>query len=90
MTWASSQEYQTPCALAMASEIASGEPPVPTKARFCVKCKEYFAVACFVCNDGTDDATLCNRHEPEKNGLRYCRGCDDFVALNLFPKTKRP
>jgi len=43
-------------------------------------------VACFMSNDGTDDATLCNRHEPAKNGLRYCRGCDDFVALDLFTK----
>ena len=56
------------------------------KARFCVKCKDYFPLACFVCNDGTDDATLCNRHEPAKKGLRYCRGCDDFVALDLFTK----
>ena len=38
--------------------------------------------------DGTDDPTLCNRHEPEKQGLRYCRGCDDFIALDLFPKSK--
>jgi len=70
----------------MASEIVAGQPALPAKARFCVKCKEYFPVACFVSKDGTDDATLCNRHEPAKNGLRYCRGCNDFVALDLFTK----
>ena len=74
----------------MASEIAVGEPVLPTKARFCVKCKDYFPVACFMSDNGTDDATLCNRHEPAKNGLRYCRGCDDFVALHLFPKSTKP
>jgi hypothetical protein len=70
----------------MASEIVAGQPALPAKARFCVKCKDYFPVACFVSDNGTDDATLCNRHEPAKNGLRYCRGCNDFVALDLFTK----
>jgi len=74
----------------MASEIVIPEVVSPRKARFCIKCKDYFPVACFVGNDGTDDATLCNRHEPAKKGLRYCRGCDDFVALYLFPKTTKP
>jgi len=74
----------------MASEITVGEAALPAKARFCVKCKDYFPVACFVGKDGTDDATLCNRHEPAKNGLRYCRGCGDYVALNLFPRGSRP
>ena len=74
----------------MASEIVVKEAVLPAKARFCVKCKEYFPVACFVGKDGTADATLCNRHEPAKNGLRYCRGCDDYVALDLFPKKTRP
>jgi len=62
----------------------------PPKARYCVKCREYFLVPCFMSDDGTDDMTVCNRHEPEKIALRYCRGCDDFVALDLFPKTARP
>jgi len=43
-----------------------------------------------VSDNGTDHPTICNRHESEKNGLRYCRGCDDFVALHLFPKTTKP
>jgi len=75
---------------AMSSEIITGEAPLAQKARFCVKCKDYFPVACFMSNDGIDNVTLCNRHEPAKNGLRYCRGCDDFVALHLFPKTTKP
>ena len=54
--------------------------------RLCTKCREYFPVACFLLKDGTDNPTLCNRHEPAKKGLRYCRGCEDFVALDLFPK----
>jgi len=62
----------------------------PTKARYCLKCREYFPVACFISEDGTDDMTVCNRHEPAKKGLRYCRGCDDFIALDLFPKRERP
>ena len=74
----------------MMAEVTTAASPSPKKARFCVKCKQYFPVACFVSDDGTDDATICNRHEPAKNGLRYCRGCDDFVALDLFPKTIRP
>jgi len=74
----------------MTSDVTTAALPLPPKARYCVKCKDYFPVACFVSNDGTDDATLCNRHEPAKNGLRYCRGCDDFVALDLFPRGSRP
>ena len=75
---------------AMLSDVTTAALSPPKKARFCVKYKAYFPVACFVSNDGTDNATLCNRHEPEKNGLRYCQGCDDFVALDLFPKKSRP
>ena len=67
----------------MTSEL---EPAQPAKARLCVKCRQYFPVACFLSDKGTDSGTLCNRHEPAKNGLRYCRGCDEFIALNLFPR----
>ena len=74
----------------MALDVVTAPLSSPKKARFCVRCKDYFPVACFMSNDGTDDATLCNRHEPAKNGLRYCRGCDDYVALDLFPKTTKP
>ena len=86
MACVSGQKSQTPCALAMASEAVSGEPVLPVKARFCVKCKKHLPVACFMSKDGVHDDTLCNQHEPERNGLRYCRGCQDFVALALFPK----
>jgi len=71
----------------MASEIIMAEVVSPRKARFCIECKEYFPVECFVGKDCTDDATVCNRHEPAKKGLRYCRGCTDFITLDLF---KRP
>jgi hypothetical protein len=74
----------------MLSDVITAAVALPLKARYCVKCKEYFPVACFVAIDGTDDDTVCNRHEPAKNGLRYCRGCDDFVALHLFPKSTKP
>ena len=58
------------------------------KARYCVKCKSFLPVECFTdtqfpvaqCN------VVCNRHDPEKNGLQYCKGCDDFIALDLFPR----
>lgn len=74
----------------MSCEATEQKSMSPTKARYCLKCREYFPVACFISEDGTDDMTVCNRHEPAKKGLRYCRGCDDFIALDLFPKTARP
>jgi len=70
----------------MASEIVVKDAVLPAKARFCVKCKKHLPVACFMSKNGKHDDTLCNQHEPERNGLRYCRGCEDFVALGLFPK----
>jgi hypothetical protein len=69
----------------MQDDVAA-EKSSSTPHRLCTKCREYFPVACFLLEDGTDDLTLCNRHEPAKKGLRYCRGCEDFVALDLFPK----
>jgi len=74
----------------MSCEATEQKSMSPTKARYCLKCREYFPVACFISEDGTDDMTVCNRHEPAKKGLRYCRGCDDFIALDLFPKRERP
>ena len=72
----------------MLSKVTMGVLPLNPKARFCVKCKDYFPVACFVSDDGKDDPTLCNRHEHAKKRLRYCRGCDDFIALDLFTPGK--
>ena len=72
------------------SENMAGNKGPSEKARYCVKCKQFFLVACFLSEDGTDNSTVCNRHESDKNGLRYCRGCNDFVALKLFPKTTKP
>ena len=71
--------------MSTSSEVAAEKISSPPH-RLCTKCREYFPVACFLLEDGTDDLTLCNRHEPAKKGLRYCRGCKDFVALDLFPK----
>jgi len=74
----------------MASGIVAGEPTMPAKARFCVKCKNYFPLVFFVSDNGTDHATLCKTHQHAKNGMRYCRGCEDFVALDRFPKSTKP
>ena len=75
----------------MASEIAAKEAALPTKARFCVKCKIYIPMDYFMTDDGTVSESVCNRHELEKtldkNGLRYCKVCDNYIALDLFPKT---
>ena len=65
------------------------ETPCVAKARFCEKCKVYVPIALFVSNDGTDESTLCNRHQADELGLRYCKGCGDFVALDLFSKKQR-
>jgi len=72
----------------MLSKVTMGVLPLNPKARFCVKCKDYFPVSCFVSDDGKDDPLLCNRHEHAKKRLRYCRGCDDFIALDLFTPGK--
>lgn len=41
--------------------------------------------------DGTLSETVCNRHELEKtldtDRLRYCKVCDNYIALDLFPST---
>jgi len=75
----------------MESEITVGEAALPAKARFCVKCKKYFPMDYFMTDDGTLSETVCNRHELEKtldtNGLRYCKVCEDYIALDLFPRT---
>jgi len=75
----------------MASEIVAGQPALPAKARFCVKCKIYIPIHYFVTDDGTLSETVCNRHELEKTldtkGLRYCKVCDNYIALDLFPRT---
>ena len=69
---------------------SSTSPEVRTKGGICVKCRVYLPAECFISSDGVDGGTVCNRHEHEAKGLRYCRGCEDFVALDLFPKyTKR-
>ena len=77
----------------MASEIITGEAVLPPKARFCVKCKIYIPINYFMTDDGTLSETVCNRHELEQTldtkGLRYCQTCDDFIALDLFPRTGR-
>jgi len=77
----------------MASEIVVKEAVLPAKARFCVKCKKYVPINYFVTDDGTLSETVCNRHELEKtldtNGLRYCKVCDNYIALDLFPRTGR-
>jgi len=81
MACAPARESQTPCALDMASEIVSGEPALPTKARFCVKCKKYVPINYFMTDNGSVSESVCNRHELERtldtNGLRYCKICDN-------------
>jgi len=59
------------------------EPATPAKGRLCVQCKDYFPLACFISEDRTDNPTVCNNHVPNK---RYCRGCGDFVKLDLFSR----
>jgi len=75
----------------MASEIVAGQPALPAKARFCVKCKIYIPINYFVTDDGTVSESVCNRHELEKTldmkGVRYCKVCDNYIALDLFPRT---
>jgi len=62
------------------------------KACYCVKCKTFLPVAYFESTDVVvaQGGAICDRHEPEKNGLRYCKVCDDFVAWYLFPRKTRP
>ena len=62
------------------------------KARFCTKCKKILPLVCFTdANNITkEDNAICDKHGPEAQGLRYCRGCEDFVALDLFPRGCRP
>jgi len=54
--------------------------------RYCVKCRTYMSVTCFTLEDGSTHASICDRHDAYKKGLRFCRGCNDYVALDLFPK----
>ena len=76
---------------AMSSEIIAGEAALLPKARFCVKCKIYIPINYFMTDDGTLSETVCNRHELEKtldiDRLRYCKVCDNYIALDLFPRT---
>ena len=74
----------------MSWEETPEEAPCLAKARFCEKCRVYVPIALFVSNDGTDESTVCNRHQAAEEALRYCKGCKDFVALDLFPRGKRP
>ena len=67
----------------MSSDNGIEKPPTPGKGRLCVRCKDYFPLACFMSEDGTDNPTVCNNHVPN---MRYCRGCGDFVKLDLFSK----
>jgi len=72
----------------MSSEIK----PTGPKACYCVKCRTFLPVAYFESTEVVvaEGGAICDRHEPEKKGLRYCKGCDDFVALDLFPRKFRP
>ena len=72
----------------MSGENATAGP----KARYCVKCRTFMPVACFAStSDGAvENGAICDRHGLENDRLRYCKGCDDFIALDLFPRTKRP
>jgi len=78
----------------MSSEETPEETPCVAKARFCEKCRYrsrvFVPIAFFISNDGTDESTVCNRHQAAEEGLRYCKGCGDFVTLDLFPRGKRP
>jgi len=69
------------------------EEMAPKKGGYCVKCKKHVPVEYFVWQDGTTHQTTCNRHELENklasDGLRYCKMCDEFIKLDLFPKTGR-
>jgi len=58
---------------AMACEITNSTPLSATDDRFCVKCNEFFPVSCFVSENGAVDATLCNKHEAERNDVRFSR-----------------
>jgi len=61
-------------------------------ARFCTKCKKFLPLTCFATTNiiTKEGDTICHKHGPESQGLRYCRGCKDFVALDLFPRGCRP
>jgi hypothetical protein len=67
------------------------EEMAPRKGGYCVKCKKHVPVHYFAWQDGTTHQTTCNRHELEhkldSDGLRYCKVCDEFIKLDLFPKT---
>ena len=75
----------------MASEIIKGEVGSPRKALYCIKCKKYVPSNYFTTDDGTVSESVCNRHELEKtletDGVRYCKECDKYIALDLFPRT---
>jgi len=57
----------------MNSEITNSAPISPTDDRFCVKCNDYLPVACFVFGNDMEDSTLCNKHEAEREELRFSR-----------------
>jgi len=57
----------------MASEITNSTPLSATDDRFCVKCNEFFPVSCFTSDNGAVDDTLCNKHEEERNNVRFSR-----------------
>jgi len=71
--------------MCMLCEEKTEEGIVVQNERYCVKCRTYMSVACFTQEDGSTHATICDRHEPYKKGLRFCRGCNDYIALDLFP-----
>ena len=75
----------------MASDVVTAALAPSPKARFCVKCKAYIPMNFFMTDDGTVSESVCNRHEVENTldtkGLRYCKVCDNYIALDLFPRT---
>jgi len=75
----------------MLSDVTTAALSPPKKARFCVKCKIYIPINYFVTDDGTVSESVCNRHELEKTldmkRVRYCKVCDNYIALDLFPRT---
>ena len=74
----------------MSCKTHTEETNATAKGRYCVKCKTYVPVANFNTGGETTDSTICNIHACVEQALRYCRGCDDFIALDLFPRKIRP
>jgi len=75
----------------MASDVVTAALAPPPKARFCMKCKAYIPMNFFTTENGTMSENVCNRHEVENTldmkRLRYCKVCDNYITLDLFPKT---